>query len=77
MHAVRRVKEMEIPIVISILTWLPQKKLNSLPRSTILRYFQNQEYWYIILKPWTRLAEKREEEQQHRELQSYMRFMQK
>ena len=36
------------------------KKLNSPPRSAILRDFQNLEYWFAIPKPRTRLAEKRE-----------------
>ena len=35
---------MEILILISVLTRIPQKKLNSPPRSAILRDFQNQDY---------------------------------
>ena len=38
--------EMEISILISILTWIPQTKLNSPTQSAILRDFLNQEYWY-------------------------------
>ena len=35
---------MEILILISVFTRIPQKKLNSPPRSAILRDFQNQNY---------------------------------
>ena len=52
--------EMEI----SILTW---KKLNSPPRSAILRDFQNQEYRLIIPKSLTRVAEKLEEKEEEKQ----------
>ena len=39
---------MEIPILISVLTRIPQKKLNSPPRSAILRDFLNQENRFTI-----------------------------
>ena len=65
---------MEIPILISILTKLPQKKLNSPSQSTILRDFQNQEYRFITPKSRTQLTEKQEE---YRQLQSVMRFSRK
>ena len=47
--------KMEI-LFISILTRVPWKKLNPPPPSAILRYFQNQEYRFIIQKSRTRLA---------------------
>ena len=45
--------EMEMSIPISILTLIPQKKTNSLPRAAILRDFQNLEYQFAIPKSWT------------------------
>ena len=39
---------MEIPILISVLTRIPLKKLNSPPRSAILRDFLNQENRFTI-----------------------------
>ena len=56
--------EMEIPILISDLTRIPRKKRNSLPRSTILRDFQNQEYRFTIPKYWARPVEKQQQQQQ-------------
>ena len=53
--------------------------MNSPPRSAKLTGFQNQEYRLTIPNSQTRLAEKREEgeeEEQHRQLQSIMRFTQ-
>ena len=38
--------EMQISILIPILTWIPQKKLNSPPQTITLRDFQNQEYHF-------------------------------
>ena len=56
---------------------MPWKKLNSPPRTTILRNFKNQEYRFIIPKSRIRLAEKREEEEdEHRQLRSVLRFTQ-
>ena len=55
---------MKIPVFISILTWLPWKKLNS------FKYF---------MKFQIRLSEKRKEEEreeEHRQLQSVMSFTQ-
>ena len=58
------------------------KKMNKQPRSTIWRDFQSLEYWFTILKCKARLPEKQKEEQtqlekqeeEHRKLQSVMRF---
>lgn len=47
--------KMEI-LFITILTRVPWKKLNPPPPSAILRYFQNQEYRFIIQKSRRRLA---------------------
>ena len=66
---------MEISILTSVLTLLPQKKLTPLPRSAMMKDVQNQEYQFKIPKSGT-WAEKREEEEEHRQLQSVMRFMQ-
>ena len=63
---------MEISILISILTWISWKNLNSPPQSAILRDIQNQEYRFKIPKSRIRLAEKQQEEE-HRQLQSVMR----
>ena len=69
--------EMEISIKISVLTQIPRKKLNSPPRSTILKYFQNQEYHFSIPIFRTQLAEKQEEEEEeHKELQNVLSFKQ-
>ena len=46
--------EMEI----SVLTWIPRNKLNSPPRSFILRDFQNKQYWFSIPNSRTRLVGK-------------------
>ena len=62
--------EMKILILISVLTWIPQKILSWLPRSIILRQFQNNEYRFPFPKSHTLLAEKQQEE--HRQLQSVM-----
>ena len=51
------------------------KKLDSLPRSAILKDFQCQEYRFTIPKSRTRLAEKREEKE-HMQLQGLLRFTQ-
>ena len=76
-HKHQSLIEMEISILISILTWAPWKKLNSPPRSAILGDFQNQDYRFTIPKSRIRLAEKREEEEEeHRQQQSVMRFKQ-
>ena len=66
---------MEISILTSVLTLLPRKKLTSLPQSAKLKDVQNQEYRFKIPKSGTR-AEKREEEEEHSQLQSVMHFMQ-
>ena len=68
--------EMKISILILILSWIPQKKLNSLSQSVTLRDFQNQKYRFTISKTWSRLAEKQEVGEEHRQLQSVVRFMQ-
>ena len=67
---------MEISILMSNLTWIPWKKLNSPPRSAILLNFKNQEYQFTFPKSQIRLAEKREEreEEEHRQLESVLRF---
>ena len=41
-----------------VISRIPWKKLNSLPRTVILREFQNQEYRFTIPKSRTKLAEK-------------------
>ena len=66
--------EMDKSVVISIVTLIPMKKLNSLPRSAILRDFQNQEYRFTIPKFLTRLAEKQEKEgeKEYKQLQNVM-----
>ena len=69
--------EMEISILISIITWIPWEKLNSPPQPALLRDFRNQEYRFTILKFQTRLAEKRDEEGEYRQLLSVLRFTQK
>ena len=46
------------------------EKLNSVPRSAILRNFQNQEYQCTIRKARTRMVE----EEEHRQWQSVTRF---
>ena len=63
-------------IGLSIVTLIPQKKLNSSPRSVILGDFQNQEYRFTIPKFLTRLAENQEKEgdEEHRQLQNVMRL---
>ena len=68
--------EMEISILISIVTLIPQKKLNSPPRFVILEDFQNQEYRFTIPKFLIRLAENQEKEgdEEHRQLQNVMRL---
>ena len=48
----------EISIFTSILTWIPWKRLNSPPRSAILRYLKIQKYRFIIPKSGIRLTEK-------------------
>ena len=65
---------MEISILISILTLIPQKKLNSPPRSVILEDFQNQEYRFTIPKFLIRLAENqgKEGDEEHRQLENVM-----
>ena len=66
--------EMEISILISIVTLIPQKKLNSPPRFVILEDFQNQEYRFTIPKFLIRLAENQEKEgdEEHRQLENVM-----
>ena len=59
--------EMEILILTSILTYIPWKMLNSPPQSSILQYFQNQEYQFTIPNSRIRLAEKQEEEGEEEE----------
>ena len=49
--------EIKISILISIFTWMHRKKLNSLPRSTIVRDIQNQEYRFTISKFQAQFAE--------------------
>ena len=48
----------EISIFTSILTWIPWKRLNSPPRSAILRYLKIQKYRFTIPKSGIRLTEK-------------------
>ena len=64
------VTEMDISILISILTWV----LNSPLSSAILRDFRDQKYRFTVPKIRTWLLERQEEE--HRQLQSVMRFSQ-
>ena len=54
--------DMDISILMSILEWLPRKKLNSLLWSTVLRDIKKQEYRFGIQRHRKRLAEKRDEE---------------
>ena len=71
------------PCITMIREWLwkktqIEKKLNSPPRSDILRDFQNLEYRFIIPKSLAWLAENREEEgeEEHRQLKSVISFTQ-
>ena len=68
----------EISILISFLTWIPWKKQNSPPLSSILRDFQNQEYRFTIQKSRIRPAKKWKEgqEEEHRQSQSVVCFTQ-
>ena len=67
--------EMEILILVSSYTNTMEK--GELTASVcILRDFQNHKYRFTIMKPRIRLAEKREEEEEHRPLQSVMHFTQ-
>ena len=65
---------MDKSVIISIVTLIPMKKLNSPPRSAILRDFQNQEYRFTIPKFLTRLAKKQEKEgeKEYKQLQNVM-----
>ena len=67
--------DMEISILISTPTWKSWKKLNSLLQSAILQDFLNHEYQFTFPKSQIQLAENREGEE-HRQLQSVLRFMQ-
>ena len=58
---------MEISILISHLTWIPWKMLNSPPRSAILPDFLNPE----------KQEEEEEEEEEHKQLESVLRFTQR
>ena len=64
-----------ISILISTLTWKSWKKLNSLLQSAILQDFLDHEYQFTLPKSQIQLAENREGEE-HRQLQSVLRFMQ-
>ena len=50
--------------------------LDSQLRCAILQDFQNQEYRFTFPKSWVRLAEKTEEEEEHRQLQYVLHFTQ-
>ena len=53
--------EVEMSTLTSNLIWTSRKKLNSSPRSAILKYFQNQEYRFTIPMPWINLDEGRKQ----------------